>query len=125
MLPVAVAVALFLGVASPVVASQPQYSFGNSTTNGTEATVRPTVEPKIETQPAGPGCPVHYVHSKPSVTQTPTVTFVNTAPSATLSPNVHWKYNTKPVENVIPVDPKKGSELYYGVAGKTLCNVPS
>ncbi|KAG5916563.1 hypothetical protein E4U53_004298 [Claviceps sorghi] len=32
-----------------------------------------------------------------------------------LHPNVHWSYDTKPVTNVLPVEPNEGAELYYGV----------
>jgi hypothetical protein len=37
------------------------------------------------------------------------------APVATLKPNVHWDYDTKPASNVIPIPPKDGSNLYYGI----------
>ncbi|KAG6286775.1 hypothetical protein E4U46_004576 [Claviceps purpurea] len=50
---------------------------------------------------------------KPSQTLT-TPTFINTAPVATLLPDVHWSYDTGHVKNVVPVHPEKGSEMYYG-----------
>ncbi|PHH73772.1 hypothetical protein CDD82_5273 [Ophiocordyceps australis] len=43
-----------------------------------------------------------------------TATFTSNGPIATLSPNVHWSYDTKPVKNVRPVPVGKGSEMYYG-----------
>ncbi|KAG6245405.1 hypothetical protein E4U23_005435 [Claviceps purpurea] len=52
---------------------------------------------------------------KPSQTLT-TPTFINTAPVATLLPDVHWSYDTGHVKNVVPVHPEKGSEMYYGVS---------
>lgn len=45
----------------------------------------------------------------------PTGTFEHDAPVDTLTPGIHWNCNTKPATNVIPVPPKKGSEMYYGV----------
>lgn len=47
-----------------------------------------------------------------------TATLENDAPAVTLSPAIHWTYDTKPAANVIPVPAKKGSELYYGVDSK-------
>lgn len=44
-----------------------------------------------------------------------TATMSHSAPLATLQPAVHWSYDTKPAKNVIPIPPKKGSDLYYGV----------
>ncbi|KAG5925798.1 hypothetical protein E4U42_003930 [Claviceps africana] len=38
------------------------------------------------------------------------------AKSATLYPNVHWSYDTKVLSSVLPIEPNKGAELYYGVA---------
>ncbi|KAG5948990.1 hypothetical protein E4U60_000099 [Claviceps pazoutovae] len=52
---------------------------------------------------------------KPSQTFT-TPTFVNTAPVATLLPDVRWSYDTGLVKNVVPAQPEKGSEMYYGVS---------
>ncbi|KAG6122816.1 hypothetical protein E4U13_001087 [Claviceps humidiphila] len=52
---------------------------------------------------------------KPSQTLT-TPTFINTVPVATLLPDVHWSYDTGHVKNVVPVQPEKGSEMYYGVS---------
>ncbi|KAG6078347.1 hypothetical protein E4U16_001700 [Claviceps sp. LM84 group G4] len=45
-----------------------------------------------------------------------TPTFMNTVPMATLLPDVHWSYDTGHVRNVVPVQPEKGSEMYYGVS---------
>lgn len=44
-----------------------------------------------------------------------TATMSHSAPLATLQPAVHWSYDTKPAKNVVPLPPKKGSDLYYGV----------
>ncbi|QPG96513.1 hypothetical protein C2857_004429 [Epichloe festucae Fl1] len=118
MLSAAYAVALLLGVAPSTHAAQPRprYPFTNGTTSGS---AEAQVEMKAETKSAGPGCAASYPSSKPSPTQSPTSsTFVNTAPTTTLSPNVHWSCDTKAVENIIPIQPGKGSELYYGVSGK-------
>ncbi|KAG6065564.1 hypothetical protein E4U32_007173 [Claviceps aff. humidiphila group G2b] len=52
---------------------------------------------------------------KPSHTFT-TPTFINTVPTATLLPDIHWSYDTGHVKNVVPVQPEKGSEMYYGVS---------
>lgn len=124
MLPVAFAAALFLGAAHPAVADGPHFPLRNSTTNATETQAAPvvvwTTVTQIVTQTADAGCPANYaLNRKPTATESPTATFVNSAPAATLSPNVHWSYDTKAIENVIPVEPKKGCELYYGVSGKT------
>ncbi|KAM4063224.1 hypothetical protein HRG_010216 [Hirsutella rhossiliensis] len=43
-----------------------------------------------------------------------TATFSVNGPIATLSPNVHWDFDTKPAANVKPVMPGTGSQLYYG-----------
>lgn len=48
-----------------------------------------------------------------------TATFATSGPIATLSPNVHWSWDTKSVKNVVPVPVGKGSQMYYGVGGKT------
>ncbi|KFG81007.1 hypothetical protein MANI_014337 [Metarhizium anisopliae] len=121
MLPVAFAAALFLGAAHPAVADGPHFPLRNSTTNATETQAAPvvvwTTVTQIVTQTADAGCPANYaLNRKPTATESPTATFVNSAPAATLSPNVHWSYDTKAIENVIPVEPKKGCELYYGVS---------
>ncbi|KAG6044151.1 hypothetical protein E4U17_000661 [Claviceps sp. LM77 group G4] len=53
----------------------------------------------------------------PKASQTLTTpTFMNTVPMATLLPDVHWSYDTGHVKNVVPVQPEKGSEMYYGVS---------
>ncbi|UNI15670.1 hypothetical protein JDV02_002181 [Purpureocillium takamizusanense] len=49
-----------------------------------------------------------------AATATRTATFYSAAPTKTLTPNVHWKHDTKKVTNVIPIPDSKGSELYYG-----------
>ncbi|PFH61972.1 hypothetical protein XA68_15634 [Ophiocordyceps unilateralis] len=43
-----------------------------------------------------------------------TATFAVNGPIATLAPNVHWDFDTKPAANVRPIMPGTGSELYYG-----------
>ncbi|KAG5955560.1 hypothetical protein E4U57_003363 [Claviceps arundinis] len=59
---------------------------------------------------------------KPSHTfRTPT--FINTVPTATLLPDIHWSYDTGHVKNVVPVQPEKGSEMYYGVSVFTVPSV--
>jgi hypothetical protein len=118
MLPVAFAAAALLGLAHPAVAYQHRYPYSNSTSHGNETRPETKVETSILTKFA-----TKSEHAQPTATQSPTVTFINTAPSVTLSPNVHWSYDTKPVENVIPVEPKKGSELYYGVSGEQYCMI--
>ncbi|KAI9151370.1 Serum response factor-binding protein [Paramyrothecium foliicola] len=45
----------------------------------------------------------------------PSATFIQEAPVATLKPNLHWDCDTKPAKNVIPVPPTEGSKFYYGV----------
>lgn len=47
-----------------------------------------------------------------------TATYAQDGPIATLSPNVHWSYDTKPASNIIPIPAKKDSQMYYGVGGK-------
>ncbi|TWU73004.1 hypothetical protein ED733_004802 [Metarhizium rileyi] len=121
MLPVAFAVALFLGVAPPAVADGPRYSLGNSTSNATETHSEPLVVWKtvthVVTASPEPECAGELAgHPKPTPAESPTATFVNTAPTATLTPQVHWSYDTREVKNVIPVEPNKGNELYYGVS---------
>lgn len=51
----------------------------------------------------------------PKAQQTATATFSNQASFATLGASVHWSFDTKPAENVIPDPPETGSKLYYGV----------
>ncbi|KAK2590183.1 hypothetical protein QQS21_012134 [Conoideocrella luteorostrata] len=113
MLLLAFVTALLLGLAAPTLAARREFSFRNVTGNGT---VQTEVETKLHATPAGTGYANNHTLRSSSSTQTPTATFVNTAPSVTLSPNVHWSYDTKAVKNVIPIEPKQGSELYYGVS---------
>ena len=44
-----------------------------------------------------------------------TGTFSHHGPMATLTPNVHWDWDTKDVGNVIPIPAKEGSHMYYDV----------
>ncbi|KAG5948986.1 hypothetical protein E4U60_000095 [Claviceps pazoutovae] len=111
MVSAAYAVAVLLGAASQVQAAQlPRYSFRNGT----------VAEPKLKgtgvvTSSHGPSATASLHPSKPFPTHT-TPVFVNTVPLATLLPNVHWSFDTGLVKNVVPVQPEKGSEMYYGVS---------
>ncbi|KHO01397.1 uncharacterized protein MAM_00398 [Metarhizium album ARSEF 1941] len=122
MLPVACAVAVFLGAAHPAVAQRARFSLGNSTANATESQVDPnvvwTTVTEIVTQTAGAECSAakDALHAQPTPAESPTATFVNRASATTLSPTVHWSYDTRDVKNVVPVEPDKGCELYYGVS---------
>lgn len=36
---------------------------------------------------------------------------------ATLSPNIHWSWDTKDIANIEPIPPNMGSQMYYGIGG--------
>ncbi|KAG5954855.1 hypothetical protein E4U58_007435 [Claviceps cyperi] len=111
MVSAAYAVAVLLGAASQVQATQlPRYAFRNGT----------VAEPKLKgtgvvTSSHDPSATVSLHPSKPFQTPT-TPVFVNTMPLVTLLPNVHWSFDTRLVKNVVPVRPEEGSEMYYGVS---------
>ncbi|EEY19384.1 conserved hypothetical protein [Verticillium alfalfae VaMs.102] len=44
-----------------------------------------------------------------------TATLEHDAPMATLTPAIHWNYDTRPATNVIPIAPEKASEMFYGI----------
>lgn len=39
-------------------------------------------------------------------------------PSTTLLPSIHWDVDTKSTDNLKPVPPGEGSQLFYGKSGK-------
>ncbi|KAG5974940.1 hypothetical protein E4U55_007970 [Claviceps digitariae] len=102
------AVALLLGVASQIQAAQP-----------------PQFSPQNETPKEIAKAKLEAIRQSGSANHRPDGTADDTpsdtrhkhnAPKTTLFPNVHWSYDTKLMTNVLPVEPQKGSELYYGVS---------
>nr|XP_036586224.1 uncharacterized protein CTRU02_03609 [Colletotrichum truncatum]KAF6796631.1 hypothetical protein CTRU02_03609 [Colletotrichum truncatum] len=65
--------------------------------------------------PPPPPCPSDADRNRFGFSGEQTATFAQNGPLATLSPNIHWSYDTRPAANVIPVAPSHGSQMYYGI----------
>ncbi|KAG6003007.1 hypothetical protein E4U21_002442 [Claviceps maximensis] len=117
MLSVAQTVALFLGVASQIQAAQVRRDLVRHETTRTianEAKVDGTDHSKSASQGLdGTG-------DANSLGTSTEKSFINKMLKTTLLPEVHWSYDTKMLANVVPVEPHKGTELYYGVSDPSI-----
>lgn len=132
MLPKSVVALLGLATAVQAFTSYNETIYGNHT-----VPMKPDTEPGFEVivvyAPPPDGCPVQPTQCThlenlpyPSASESlgegykdpASATWSHEGPIVTLTPAVHWDWDTKPATNIIPLPPNTGSQLYYGIDGK-------
>ncbi|KAF7540137.1 hypothetical protein G7054_g1538 [Neopestalotiopsis clavispora] len=78
------------------------------------------VFPTLSLTGSSESSPSHEAVSTPVATVSEsTSTDNNDGPISTITPAVHWSYDTTKIENIVPKDPSTGSPLYYGSSDPT------